>query len=600
MKELQYLNKYLLKYKWALILGVLFVILSNVFKVLSPRVLSWAIDMVSQNISLYASFNEFLLQDVLKLSFKNALLIFFLVYLATALISGIFTFFMRQEIIVVSRLIEFDLKNEIYQHYQKLETAFYKKNNTGDLMNRATEDVSKVRMYLGPALMYLFNVFFLFVFVIYAMLSINWQLTLWVLLPMPILTISIFYVNNIINRRSEEIQRQLSVLTSSAQEYYSGIRVLKSYVQEKFALQFYEKESEIYKDKSLQLAQVEALFFPLMVFLVGLSTIIVVLVGGTYVRKGIITPGNIVEFIMYVNLLTWPVTSIGWAASLIQSAAASQKRINEFLKTEPTIETTKGANINIQGTIEFKSLSFTYPDTGIEALKNLDFKIKKGEKWAIMGRTGSGKTTIAELLMGMYYPTSGSLLFDGANVRDVNLSQLRQQMGYIPQEVFLFSDTIFNNIKFGNSAITDEEAMEAAKKASIYKEILEFPQGFNTFVGERGVTLSGGQKQRISIARALAMNPKVLVFDDALSAVDVKTEKQIIQNLNESIQDKTVIIISHRIFSSIDFDNIVIFDDGNMVEQGTHEELIALDGVYAEFYRKQNFDQSEGLEPRMD
>lgn len=593
MKELQYLNKYLLKYKWPLVLGVIFVILSNIFKVLSPRVLSWAIDMVSQNISIYASFNDFLLQDVLKLNFKNALLVFFLIYLATALISGVFTFFMRQEIIVVSRWIEYDLKNEIYQHYQSLETAFYKKNTTGDLMNRATEDVSQVRMYLGPALMYLLNVFFLFIFVIYAMLSINWQLTLWVLLPMPILTISIFYVNNIINERSTEIQRQLSVLTSNAQEYYSGIRVLKSYVQEKLALQLYVNESELYKDKSLKLAKVQALFFPLMVFLVGLSTIIVVLVGGSYVRQGIITPGNIVEFIMYVNLLTWPVTSIGWAASLIQSAAASQKRINEFLKTEPSIETTKGASIHLQGNIEFRNLSFTYPDTGIEALKQLSFKIKKGEKWAIMGRTGCGKTTIAELLMGMYYSSSGALLFDDCRIEQINLSQLRQQMGYIPQEVFLFSDTIFNNIKFGNSRITDEEAMEAAKKASIYEEIMEFPNGFATMVGERGVTLSGGQKQRISIARALAMNPKVLVFDDALSAVDVKTEKKIIKNLNQSIADKTVLIISHRIFTSIHFDKILILEDGKLIESGRHQELIALNGVYADFYKKQNFDRNK-------
>ena len=596
MKELQYLNKYLLKYKWPLILGVLFVILSNVFKVLSPRVLSRAIDMVSQNISLYASFNDFVLQEMLTLSFKNALLVFFLIYLATALISGVFTFFMRQEIIVVSRLIEFDLKNEIYQHYQELETAFYKKNNTGDLMNRASEDVSQVRMYLGPALMYLVNVLFLFILVIYAMLSINWQLTLWVLLPMPILTVSIFYVNNIINKRSEEIQRQLSVLTSSAQEYYSGIRVLKSYVQEKLALQFYGNESEIYKNKALKLAKVQALFFPLMVFLVGMSTIIVVLVGGAYVRQGIITPGNIVEFIMYVNLLTWPVTSIGWAASLIQSAAASQKRINEFLKTKPSIETTKGDDIDVQGVIEFNSLSFTYPDTGIEALKNVSFKINKGEKWAIMGRTGCGKTTVAELLMGMYYPSSGALLYDECNLKQLKLSQLRQQIGYIPQEVFLFSDTIFNNIKFGNSAITDEEAMEAAKKASIYDEILEFPKGFDTMVGERGVTLSGGQKQRISIARALAMNPKVLVFDDALSAVDVKMEKKIIKNLNQGIADKTLIIISHRIFSSIKFDNILILEDGSLIESGSHNELIALNGVYADFYKKQNFGTGEGKE----
>ncbi|MEZ4979889.1 MAG: ABC transporter ATP-binding protein [Chitinophagales bacterium] len=592
MKELAHLNKYFLKYKWQLLLGVLFVALSNVFKVLSPRVLSWAIDMVSQNINLYASFENFDLQKVLEASFRKSLLVFTLVYFATALLSGFFTFFMRQTIIVVSRLIEFDLKNEIYEHYQKLDTAFYKRNNTGDLMNRATEDVSKVRMYLGPALMYMINVFFLFAFVIYTMLSINVELTLWVLLPMPFLTVSIFYVNNLINKKSEAIQRQLSVLTSNAQEFYSGIRVLKSYVQEKFAYQFYENESEVYKTKSLELSRIEALFFPLMIFLVGLSTIIVVLIGGVYLQEGKVSAGNIVEFILYVNLLTWPVTSIGWAASLIQSAAASQKRINEFLHTQGDINSSVGKEIDLKGNISFENLDLVYPDTGITALKNLNFSIKAGEKWAIMGKTGCGKTTMAELLLGMYYPSSGNLLFEGQKVQDLKLNTLRQQMAYIPQEVFLFSDTIYNNIKFGNSAITDEEAHEAAKKASIYEEIMQFPHGFNTMVGERGVTLSGGQKQRISIARALAMQPKVLVFDDALSAVDVHTEKEIVANLKESIQDKTVMLISHRIFSSIAFDKILVLDKGEVVESGKHEELLALGGIYAEFFNKQHFENT--------
>jgi ATP-binding cassette subfamily B multidrug efflux pump len=591
LKELKYLNKYLYKYKWQLLLGILFVALSNVFKVLSPRILSWAIDMVSQNITLYASFENFELQETLKSSLKSSLLVFSLIYFAAALIGGVFTFLMRQSIIVMSRLVEFDLKNEIYKHYQRLDTSFYKRNNTGDLMNRATEDVSKVRMYMGPALMYLINVFFLFTFVIYTMLSINVSLTLWVLLPMPFLTVSIFYVNNLIHKRSEAIQQQLSVLTSNAQEYYSGIRVLKSYVQEKLALKFYEDASENYKEKALSLAHVQAFFFPLMVLLVGLSTIIVVIVGGQYIQKGLITPGNIVEFIMYVNLLTWPVTSIGWTASLIQSAAASQKRINEFLKTDTKIDTTVGAEIELKGKLSFKGLSFTYPDTGIEALKNLNFEIKAGEKWAVMGRTGCGKTTLAELILGMYYPSSGELLIEGHNIEDVKLSRLRQQIGYIPQDVFLFSDTIYNNIRFGNSELTDEEAESAAKKASIYEEIMEFPEGFSTLVGERGVTLSGGQKQRISIARALAMQPRLLVFDDALSAVDVHTEKMIIQNLNESIVDKTVIVISHRIFSSLEFDQIVILEDGGIAEQGTHKELLAKGGIYAEFYEKQNFEQ---------
>ncbi|MFT6013224.1 MAG: ATP-binding cassette subfamily B multidrug efflux pump [Chitinophagales bacterium] len=591
MKELKYLNKYLYKYKWQLLLGILFVALSNVFKVLSPRILSWAIDMVSQNITLYASFENFELQETLKSSLKSSLLVFSLIYFAAALIGGVFTFLMRQSIIVMSRLVEFDLKNEIYKHYQRLDTSFYKRNNTGDLMNRATEDVSKVRMYMGPALMYLINVFFLFTFVIYTMLSINVSLTLWVLLPMPFLTVSIFYVNNLIHKRSEAIQQQLSVLTSNAQEYYSGIRVLKSYVQEKLALKFYEDASENYKEKALSLAHVQAFFFPLMVLLVGLSTIIVVIVGGQYIQKGLITPGNIVEFIMYVNLLTWPVTSIGWTASLIQSAAASQKRINEFLKTDTKIDTTVGAEIELKGKLSFKGLSFTYPDTGIEALKNLNFEIKAGEKWAVMGRTGCGKTTLAELILGMYYPSSGELLIEGHNIEDVKLSRLRQQIGYIPQDVFLFSDTIYNNIRFGNSELTDEEAESAAQKASIYEEIMEFPEGFSTLVGERGVTLSGGQKQRISIARALAMQPRLLVFDDALSAVDVHTEKMIIQNLNESIVDKTVIVISHRIFSSLEFDQIIILEDGGIAEQGTHKELLAKGGIYAEFYEKQNFEQ---------
>ncbi len=549
--------------------------------------------MVVQNISLYTSFSNFLLQDELEHSFKFSLLIFSLLFLATAIIGGVFTFLMRQAIIVMSRLIEFDLKNEIYQHYQKLETAFYKRNNTGDLMNRATEDVSRVRMYLGPAIMYMINVVFLFAFVITTMLSINVQLTLWVLLPMPFLTISIFYVNNIINKKSERIQAQLSVLTSNAQEYYSGIRVLKSYVQEFFAYKLYEEASEDYKTKSLELARVQALFFPLMVFLVGFSTIIVVLVGTSYVQQGKITAGNIVEFIMYVNLLTWPVTAIGWAASLIQRAAASQKRINEFLKTEPEIETKKGELIELKGNLSFQNMSFTYKDTGIKALKNLNFNIKAGEKIAVMGKTGCGKTTLAELILGMYYATEGELLIENRNIKDIQLSNLRQQIGYIPQDVFLFSDTIYNNIRFGNSAITNEEIEEAAKKASIYNEIMEFPKGFNTFVGERGVTLSGGQKQRISIARALAIKPQLIIFDDALSAVDVNTEKEIVKSLNESFENKTIIVISHRIFTSLEFDKIIIFKDGEVIESGKHEELITQDGLYAEFYKKQHFENDE-------
>lgn len=591
MKELAYLNKYFVKYKWYFLLGVLFVALSNAFKVLSPRVLSYAIDMVSNNISLYKSFEGFAMQESLKDSFTKALFIFSFVFLLAAIISGVFTFLMRQAIIVMSRLIEYDLKNEIYQHYQKLDTAFYKKNNTGDLMNRATEDVSRVRMYLGPALMYLINVVFLFAFVIFTMLSINVKLTLWVLLPLPILTISIFYVNNLINKGSEKIQEQLSMLTTQAQEYYSGIRVLKSYVQEKLALQHYTLLSEEYKTRSLHLAQIEALFFPLMILLVGISTIIVVIVGGVYVQEGSVSPGNIVEFIMYVNLLTWPVTAIGWAASLIQRASASQKRINQFLKPEPNIKNNVGKKIELNANIKFENVSIIYKDTGIKALNNVSFEIKSGKKWAIMGRTGSGKTTLAELIMGLHQTTNGKIIIDNENINDLNLNYYRKQIGYIPQDVFLFSDTIYNNIRFGNSKITEKEAEDFAKKASIYNEIMEFPNGFNTLVGERGVTLSGGQKQRISIARALANKPELIIFDDALSAVDVNTEKAIIENMEDSFSNKTVIVISHRIFSSINFDNILILDDGKIIEQGTHAELLKLNGLYAEFYKKQQTDK---------
>lgn len=593
MKELAYLNKYFVKYKWYFLLGILFVALSNVFKVLSPRVLSYAIDMVSNNINLYKSLDGFLLQESLKGDLTKSLFIFSLVFLLAAVVGGIFTFLMRQAIIVMSRLIEYDLKNEIYQHYQKLDTAFYKKNNTGDLMNRATEDVSRVRMYLGPALMYLINVFFLFTFVIGTMISINAKLTLWVLLPLPFLTVSIFYVNNLINKGSERIQEQLSALTTQAQEYYSGIRVLKSYVQEKLALQHYTALSEEYKTRSLNLAQIEALFFPLMILLVGMSTIIVVVVGGMYVQEGSVTPGNIVEFIMYVNLLTWPVTSIGWAASLIQRASASQKRINQFLKTEPSIKNNVGKNIELKGNIKFDNASLTYKDTGIKAINNVSFEVKPGEKWAIMGRTGSGKTTLAELIMGLYQTSEGEIIIDNENINKLNLTKYRKQIGYIPQDVFLFSDTIYNNIRFGNSKITDEEAENYAKKASIYNEIMEFPNGFNTLLGERGVTLSGGQKQRISIARALANQPQLIIFDDALSAVDVNTEKAIIENMGESFGNKTVIIISHRIFSSIDFDNILILDEGKILEQGKHNELLKLNGLYAEFYKKQQTSKGE-------
>lgn len=592
MKELKYLNRYFLKYKWLLIFGTVFVIAANVFKVVSPRILGFALDMVAENISFYKSLNGYQLQEILQSSFNKKLMIFCLVYFAAALLSGLFTFFMRQTIIVMSRYIEYDLKNEIYNHYQALDIAFYKRNNTGDLMNRITEDVSRVRMYLGPALMYGINVLFLFSFVIYTMVRINLELTFWVLLPMPVLALSIFYVNGLINKSSEKIQEQLSNLTSHAQEFYSGIRVLKSFVQEKLALRFYENESELYKEKSLDLARIEALFFPIMVFLIGLSNIIVIFVGGRQVMQGLITPGNLLEFVMYVNMLSWPITSIGWIASIVQRASASQKRINKFLETKPQIASPSEAHFDINGSIEFRNVSFTYPDTGIEALKNVSFKINKGEKWALIGKTGSGKSTIADLIFRLYDTTEGEILIDGKNIKDLNLSDLRSQIGYVPQDVFLFSDSIKNNIRFSDINLSENSVTEAAVNASIHNEIVQFPNKYDTIVGERGVTLSGGQKQRISIARSLIKKPEILIFDDALSAVDANTEHTILNNLNHAIEGKTVLVITHRIFSLMQFDGIIVLGEGKILESGTHESLMKLNGSYAEIYQLQQVENA--------
>lgn len=593
MKELSYLHKYFSRYKWHLFGGIIFVMSANILKVISPRILGFAVDMVAENINFFNSFDGFELQNLLKASFNKKLLIFCLVYFAAALISGVFTFFMRQTIIVMSRLIEYDLKNDIYTHYQALDLAFYKRNNTGDLMNRITEDVSRIRMYLGPALMYGINVLFLFSFVIFTMVNINLELTFWVLLPMPVLALSIFYVNGLINKLSEKIQEQLSNLTTHAQEFYSGIRVLKSFVQEKLAYNFYDKESDAYKDKALDLARVEALFFPIMVLLIGLSNIIVIFVGGRKVMEGLITPGNLLEFVIYVNMLTWPITSIGWIASIIQRAAASQKRINAFLNTEPAISNQSNEQVDIKGEIEFKNVSFTYPDTGIVALRNVSFKMKKGEKWAVIGKTGSGKSTIADLLFRLYEPTEGEILVDGLNIRNIHLTNYRKQIGFVPQDIFLFSDSIKNNIRFSDINIPEERVFTAAKNASIHNEILDFPKQYETLMGERGVTLSGGQKQRISIARTLIKMPEVIIFDDALSAVDANTEEKILTNLNEAIQNKTVIIITHRIFSLLEFNNILVLHDGAIQEIGNHQTLMQKNGHYAEIYNLQQLEKLE-------
>lgn len=496
-------------------------------------------------------------------------------------------FFMRQTIIVMSRHVEYDLKNEVYFHYQKLPLSFYRRNNTGDLMNRISEDVSRVRMYLGPAIMYGITLFTLFLMVIPFMFSINTRLTLYSLIPLPLLSVSIYYVNNIINRRSEEIQRSLSGLSTFVQEAFSGIRVIKSFVREENVAGHFEKESDDYKNKSLKLAFVQALFFPLIMGLIGLSVILTVYTGSVEVLKGNISTGVIAEFIIYVNMLTWPVTSLGWITSIIQRAAASQKRINEFLNTENDIISERSLEKSILGDLQFKDVSFTYPDSGIKALKNVSFQVKQGESIAIIGTTGSGKSTIANLISRMYDPSDGSIVVDGEDIRDYDTNSYRGQVGYVPQEVFLFSDTIRNNIAFADQEIDEENILKALEDADLKENIDGFPMGLDTRVGERGITLSGGQKQRVSIARAIIKEPKILILDDALSAVDTKTENSILTALSVIMKNRTSVIISHRVSSAKLANNIVVLDDGEIVEQGTHENLMRANGVYKELYEKQ-------------
>ncbi len=490
----------------------------------------------------------------------------------------------------MSRHIEYDQKNEIYAHYQQLDTAFYKTHSTGDLMNRIAEDVSRVRMFTGPAIMYLANLVAVISLSVFFMLKRDAELTMYVLAPLPVLALTIYFVNNTINKRSERIQASLSDLTTNAQESYSGIRVIKSFVQEKAMLGFFTKNSEQYKNNAIGLAKVEAIYFPSITLVIGLSTLLTIMIGGLYSIYGNSDVGvdTIVEFVMYINILTFPVSAIGLTASMIQRAAASQKRINEFLHTEPAIQNiVEPANISLQGNIDFKNVNFTYPHTGIQALKNFNLRIKKGEKIAIVGRTGSGKSTIAQLLLRMYDTTSGEIELEGVNIQTLNLTTLREQVSYVPQDVFLFSETVENNIRFGSQKAGKTAVEKAAAQASVDGEIAGFAEQYDTMIGERGVTLSGGQKQRISIARALIKDPRLVIFDDCLSAVDVKTEKEIIGNLNEYLRDKTAIIITHRIFSLFSFDKIVVLEDGAIVEEGTHPLLLAKNGYYAGLYARQ-------------
>ena len=585
MGSLKHINKYLYKYRFRLLLGVLFVGVSNYFAVTAVPYIRLTIDY------LKTAKAEGIPED----ESYHQLLVYGLYTLGYALLSGFFLFLMRQTIIVMSRLIEYDLKNEMYAHYQKLDTAFYKRNNTGDMMNRISEDVGRVRMYIGPAIMYILNTSFLFFFTITEMIHVDVKLTLFVLIPLPFLAISIYYVSNTINKKSTKVQEQLSDITTHTQEAFSGIRVLKAYGREHQSLTDFEVQSNSYKNLTMGLIKVESLFQPFMILLIGLSTLFTIYIGGMQAIGGKITYGNIAEFIVYVNRLTWPIASLGWVTSLIQRAAASQTRINAFLHTAPEIVSQTTETAPIEGDIEFKNVSFNYPDSGITALKNVSFTIPKGKTLAIIGRTGSGKSTIANLICRLYDVTSGELLIDHQNIKAIPTSSLRSQIGYAPQEVILFSDTITHNIAFSidEDVQLEEAIVQAAKDAAIYENIMSFKDQFETVVGERGITLSGGQKQRISIARAIIKQPRIMIFDDCLSAVDTETEEEILGNLRKVMSGKTCLIISHRISTVKNADNILVIDKGEVVESGSHQQLIEKQGAYFELHKMQLLEEEK-------
>lgn len=578
MKALQYLNKFFIKYKWRLLLGIIITVLSKILSLKIPEIIKNSLNVVED----YVKGNTNNLENV-----KHELLINILLIVGVTLLAGFFTFLMRQTIIVVSRLIEFDLKNEIYQQYQRLSLNFYKKNRTGDLMNRISEDVSKVRMYFGPAIMYSLNMVVSFIIGFTQMIKADVTLTLYTLIPFPILSVSIFLLSKQINKKTSIVQQYLSKLTTFNQEFFSGISVVKSYAIENTVIDSFDELADETKDKNIELSKVQALFFPLMILLIGFSNVLVLYIGGKQYIAGEIRIGVIAEFILYVNILTWPVAIVGWVTSIVQQAEASQQRINEFLQQVPEVINNNNNPIQINGKVTFKNVTLIYDDTGIKALNNISFEVNEGETIAILGKTGSGKSTIVNLVSRLYDATQGTVFIDDTPITECNLDAIRHQIGFVPQDPFLFSDTIENNIKFGKEDASEEEIIQAAKDAVIHTNIIDFKEGYKTILGERGVTLSGGQKQRTSIARAIIKNPKILIFDDCLSAVDTETEEKILSNLNRVSKNKTTFIISHRVSSAKNADKIIVLEDGNIIQQGTHNQLITLEGYYKNLYEQQ-------------
>ena len=606
MKELAALNVFFWKYRFRFFTGILLVIATNYLAVLAPQITGYVVSLVQAKLpggKPVAPIQDDLIVSYIadisthqQFSFSALITFCSITILALAIIRSVFMFFMRQTIIVMSRHIEFDQKNQVYAHYQKLDTEFYKTHSTGDLMNRMSEDVSRVRMYTGPSLMYLINLISLIGFCLFNMFSKDVTLSLYVLAPLPILAITIYIVNSIINKKSEQIQEQLSDLTTNAQESYSGIRVIKSFVQEAAMLGFFKKNSELYRKNAVSLAKVEAIYTPTMSLMIGLSTLLTIFLGGIQAYQDPSKVGTIIEFVIYINMLTFPVSAIGWTASMIQRAAASQKRLNEFLSIHPTIQTKTNPTSfnNVKGEISFDQVNFIYPHSGIKALSSFNLNIQSGQKVLILGKTGAGKSSIAQLITRMYDPNTGSIKIDGTDIRNFNVPDLRKAIGYVQQDVFLFSDSVKNNIQFGVDQIQSEsQLMNATTTANVYQEIKQLNKQFETLIGERGTTLSGGQKQRVSIARTIIKNPSIYIFDDCLSAVDAKTEQSILGQLSKDLEGKTALFITHRIFFSFNFDLIIYLQEGNIAEIGTHESLLAQNGLYAELYNTQKAQKEE-------